>query len=73
MLQVARCLVLFAQCSLLSGYLFIYFYVLEESGVVAQKSSIRKVFLNIPQDSQENICAGDSFAKKLPAGGLQLH
>ena len=44
----------------LSGHVFIYFYVLEESEVVAWKSSIKKVFLNIPQNLQENICAGVS-------------
>ena len=57
----------------LSGLVFIYFYVLEESKVVAQKSSIKKVFLNIPQCSQENIWTGVSFAIKLQAEGLQLH
>ena len=54
----------------ISGHVFIYFYVLEESEVVAWKSSIKKVFLNIPQNSQENICAGVSFAIKLQAEGL---
>ena len=48
-------------------------YVLEQSEVVALKSSIKKVFLKIPQNSQENICAEVSFAIKLQAGGLQLH
>ena len=31
----------------------IRFYVVEESKVVAWKSSMKKVFLNIPQNSQE--------------------
>ena len=44
---------------------FYLFYELEELEVVAQKSSIKKVLLNIPQNSQENICAGVSFALKL--------
>ena len=54
-----------------SGHVFIYFYVLEEFykkgvvEVVGRKSSIKKVFLNIPQNSQENISAGVSFAIKL--------
>ena len=52
---------------------FIYFYVFEKPEVVAWKSSIKKVFLNIPQNSLENICAGVSFTIKLQAGGLQLH
>ena len=48
-------------------------YVLDESEVVARKSSIKMVFLKIPQNSQENICVVVSFAIKLQAGGLQLH
>ena len=48
-------------------------YVLEESEVVARKSSLKKVFLKISQNSQENICAGFSFAIKLQAGNLQLY
>ena len=47
-----------------------YSYVVEESEVVAWKSSMKKVFLNIPQNSQENICAGVFFAIKLQAEGL---
>ena len=38
-------------------YLDMYFYVLGESEVVAQKSFIKKLFLNIPRNSEENICA----------------
>ena len=49
------------------------FYILEESEVVARKSSLKKVFLKIPQNSQENICAELSFAIKVEAGGFQLH
>ena len=55
------------------GQVFICFYVLEELEVVAWKCSIKKVFLNIPQNSQENSSAGVSFAIKPQAGGLQLH
>ena len=33
----------------------------------------KKMFLKISQSSQENICAGVTFAIKLQAGGLQLH
>ena len=51
-------------------HVFIYFYVLEEPEVVAGKSSLKKVFLNIPQNEQENICAGVSFTTKLQAEGL---
>ena len=54
----------------ISGHDFIHFYLLEESEVVARKSSLKKVFLNIPQNSQENICAGVSFTIKLQAEGL---
>ena len=52
---------------------FYLLYVLEESEVVARKSSLKKVFLKNSQNSQENICAEVSFAIKLKAGGLQLH
>ena len=58
---------------LTSEQAFIYFYVLEESEVVARKSSTKKVFLNIPENPQENVCGGVSFAIKLQAGDLQLH
>ena len=54
----------------ISGHVFIHFYVLEESEVVTLKSSIKEVFLNIPQNSQENIYTGVSFAIKLQAEGL---
>ena len=53
----------------ISGHVFIYFYVLEESEVVTRKSSIKEVFL-IPQNSQENIYTGVAFAIKLQAEGL---
>ena len=45
------------------------FFELEESEVVARKSSVKKVFLKIPQNSQENICPRVSlqylFCKRL--------
>ena len=53
----------------LSGHAFIYFYALEKSEEVARKSSIKQVFLNIPQNSQENICVGVSFTLKLQTEG----
>ena len=40
---------------------------------VAQRYSIKKVFLKILQNSQENICVGVSFMVKLKAWGLQLY
>ena len=44
------------------GHVFIYFYVLEESGVVSRKRSMKKVCLNIPQISQEITESGtDAF------------
>ena len=48
----------------ISGHVFLYFYVLEELEVVAWKSSIKKVFLNITPNLQENICAGGLFCNK---------
>ena len=41
---------------------FCLFHVTEEWKVVTWQSSIRKVFLKVPQNSQENICAEVSFA-----------
>ena len=37
---------------------------------VGRSCSIKKVFLEISQNSQENTCARDSFLIKLPALGL---
>ena len=39
------------------------------SEAVVQMCSVKKVFLKIPQNSQENICAGVSFLIKLQASG----
>ena len=52
---------------------FYLLYALEESEVVTWKSSLKKVFLKIPLNSQENICAEVSFAIKPQAEDLQLH
>ena len=40
---------------------------------VVQKSSLKKVFLEISQNSQENTVARVSFLIKLQASGLQLY
>ena len=37
---------------------------------ITQKGSVKKVFLEILQNSQENICVGVSFLKKLQAVAL---
>ena len=39
---------------------------------VAWRCSVKKVFLEILQNSQENICARASFLIKLQASGLQI-
>ena len=44
-----------------------------ESKAVARKSSIKKVFLNISQNLQENNRAGFSFSMKLQTDALELH
>ena len=49
------------------------FFELEELEVVARKSSVKKVFLKIPQNLQENICPRVSLQLKLQAEGLQLY
>ena len=38
-----------------------------------KRCSVKKVFLEISQNSQENICAKVSFLIKLQASGLQLY
>ena len=40
---------------------------------VVQRCSVKKVLLEISQNSQENTCARVSFLKKLQASGLQLY
>ena len=39
---------------------------------VVRRCSIKKVFLEIPQNSQENTCASVSFLIKLRASGLWI-
>ena len=46
-------------------------WVLAET--VAQSCSVKKVFLEFSQNSQENACARDSFLINLEALGLQLY
>ena len=38
---------------------------MENTEVVVRRSSVKKVFLEISQNSQENTCARGSFLKKL--------
>ena len=40
---------------------------------VVQRCSVKNVFLEISQNSQENTCARVSFLIKLRASGLQLY
>ena len=40
---------------------------------VAQRCSIKKVFLEILENSEENTCARVSFLIQLQASGLQLY
>ena len=40
---------------------------------VNQKCSVKKVFLKISQNSQENTCARISFLIKLQVSGVQLY
>ena len=42
------------------------------SEAVTRRCSVKKVFLKISQNSQENTCARVSFFVKLQASGLQL-
>ena len=40
---------------------------------VSQRCSVKKVFLEISQNSQENTCASVSFLIKLQASALKLY
>ena len=50
-----------------------YSVILDLPEAVAQRCSVKKVFLKISQNSPENICARASFLKKLQGSGLQLY
>ena len=51
-----------------------YFYFsIQHSEAVVQMCSVKKVFLEISQNSQENTCTRVSFLIKLQAWGLQLY
>ena len=45
----------------------------KDAEAVAQRCSVKKVFLEISQNSQENTCARASFLIKLQAWDLQLY
>ena len=47
--------------------------VVISSEAVAQRRSVKKVFLEISQKSQEKTCAGVSFLLKLQALGFRLY
>ena len=47
--------------------------VLVLAEAVAQRCSVKKVFLEISQNSQENTCARASFLIKLQVSGMQLY
>ena len=44
-----------------------------DTEAVARRCSVKKVFLDISQNSQENTCVKVSFLIKLQASGLQLY
>ena len=50
---------------------FVCFFVSLEA--VARRCSVKKVFLEISKNSQENTCARVSFSIRLQATGLQLY
>ena len=47
--------------------------VIPPTEAVARRCSVKKVFLESSQNSQENTCARVSFLIKLQASGLQLY
>ena len=46
---------------------------LKRTEAVARRCTVKKVFLQIPQNSKENTCVRVSFLIKLEATGLQLY
>ena len=46
---------------------------MQETEVVARIGSAKKVFLEISQNSEDNICARVSFLTKLEAWGMQIY
>ena len=48
-------------------------FELELKETVAKSCSVKKVFLEVSQNSQENTCARVSFLIKLQASGLQFY
>ena len=54
-------------------YIYSYNFLLIKTEAVFQRFSVKKVFLEISHNSQENICARVSFLTKLQASGLQLY
>ena len=55
-----------------SLYSFSNFDKQNHTEAVACRCSVKKVFLEISQNSQENVCARVSFLIKLHASGLQI-
>ena len=47
--------------------------IMKRSGALVHSCSLKKVFLEISQNSQENTCARVSFLIELQASGLQLY
>ena len=45
----------------------------EQTEALVQRCSVKKMFLEISQNSQENTCARISFLRKLQALELQLY
>ena len=48
----------------MSGHAFVYFYALEESEIVAQNGSVRKMFLKVSQIYSRKISALGSLLRK---------
>ena len=48
-------------------------FLSKNAEAVARRCSVKKVFLEIWQNSQESNCARDSFLIKLQASGMQLY
>ena len=58
-------------CYSKSCYIAIKIFELELKETVAKSCSVKKVFLEVSQNSQENTCARDSFLIKFYVSGLR--
>ena len=63
----------FRKLHLIAALFWILIRTKAQGEAVTQRRSVKKVFLEVSQNSQENTCARVSFLIKLQASDLQLY